>query len=101
VTLSVRPSLTALIGPKNAWAASTGIDLTASRAFGAFSPYVGVAATSSLAVERLTNATLDPATAEGSVAYAGVSYRWKTLVLSGEVEDAARVSYAFRIGTRF
>ena len=44
---------------------------------------------------------LDPATAGESLAYAGLSYRWKALLLSAEVEKGVLTTYAFRIGTRF
>lgn len=101
VSVSVRPSVTALIGPSEVWAASLGVDLAVSRAFGAFSPYAGIAATSTAAIERSKDVDLDPATAGASVAYAGLSYRWRALVVSGEVENGTRVSYAFRVGSRF
>lgn len=101
VSVSIRPSITSLIWPSEVWVGTASVDLTVSRAFGRVSPYVGVAASTSLAVERSEHVALDPATAERSLAYAGLSYRWRALAVSGEVEKAAKVSYAFRIGTRF
>lgn len=101
VTFSIRPSVTTLVGPSDVFAASAGLDLTVSRAIGPVSPYAGVASTASVAVERSTAVDFDPATAEGSVAYAGLSYRWRTVGMAAEVEKGTRISYAFRIGTRF
>ena len=101
VSVSVRPSLSALVGPSELWAANASLDVTAGRSFGSWSPYVGVATTASAAFEKSSDVDLDPATADGSLAYAGVSYRWRALLLSAEVEKASLVSYAFRIGTRF
>jgi hypothetical protein len=101
VSLSIRPSITSLVGPTEVWASNASFDVSVSRAFGRVSPYAGVAATTSLAVERSDDVDLDPATAQGSLAYAGVAYRWRALMLSAEVEKAALVSYAFRVGTRF
>lgn len=101
VSLSIRPSVTTLVGPSEVLAAGAGIDLTVSRSFGRVSPYAGVATTGALAVERSKDVDLDPATAEGSLAYAGLSYHWRTVVMSAEVEKGTRVSYAFRVGTRF
>jgi hypothetical protein len=101
VTFSIRPSVTTLIGPSEVFAAGAGLDLTVSRAIGPVAPYAGVASTASLAIERSTKVDLDPATAEGSVAYAGLAFRWRTMVMAAEVEKGTRVSYAFRIGTRF
>ncbi len=88
VSVSVRPSISSLVGPSELWAGNMSVDLSVSRAFGPVSPYVGVGATSSLALERSEDVDLDPATGDGSFAYAGVAYRWRALVLSAEVEKA-------------
>ena len=101
VSVSIRPSVTSLVGPSEVLVANTSIDVSVSRALGPLSPYVGVATHASLAVERSKDVDLDPATAEGSLAYAGISYHWRTLIMSAEVEKGTLVSYGFRIGTRF
>lgn len=101
VSVAIRPSITALLGPTEVWAASAGIDFSASRTIGRLSPYVGVATTGSVAVERSSALDLDPATADRSLAYAGLSYRWRALAMSAEVEKADAVSYGIRVGTRF
>lgn len=101
VSLAIRPSVTSLIGPSQLLAANASIDVSISRSFGAFSPYAGVATTGSIAYERSANVDLDPAVANGSISYAGLSYAFRALVASAEVEKGTRVSYAFRLGTRF
>jgi hypothetical protein len=101
VSLSIRPSVTSLIGPSEMRVGNASVDLSVSRAIGPFSPYVGSAASASIAVERSADVKLERATAQDSVAFAGVSYRWRTMLLSAEVEKGDLVSYAFRIGTRF
>jgi len=101
VSVSIRPSITSLIGPSEVWAANASIDLSVSRAFGRVSPYVGVATSASVALERSTDVDLDPATADGSLAFVGLSYRWRAVVASAEVEKGTSVTYAFRLGTRF
>ncbi len=101
VSLSIRPSVTSLFGPAEVWAANASIDVSVGRTFGAFSPYVGVATSASLAVERSNDVDQDPAWAEGSVAYAGISYGWRGLQVTAEVEKGALTSYGFRIGKRF
>ena len=101
VSVSLRPSVTSLIGPADVWAANASIDVSVSRAMGPVSPYAGVATSGSLAIERSADVDLDPATVEGSLSYAGLSYRWRAIVLSAEVEKGTRVSYGFRLGTRF
>jgi hypothetical protein len=101
VSVSIRPSIGTLIAPSEVWAGTASVDLSVSRAFGPVSPYVGVAATTSGAMERSKNVDLDPVDAGSALSYAGVSYRWRALVLSGEVEKGSRVRYSFGIGTRF
>jgi hypothetical protein len=101
VSIAIRPSITSLIGPSEMWAANASIDLSVSRAFGRMSPYVGVATSASVALERSEDVDLDPATADGSLVFAGLSYRWRAVVASAEVEKGTSVTYAFRLGTRF
>lgn len=101
VSISVRPSFSATLGASDLWAASTGVDLTLSRAVGSFAPYAGVAATSSLATEHLLNLDVDRQTANQALAYAGLTYTWHSLVTAVEIEKGTKVSYAFRLGTRF
>jgi len=101
VSVSVRPSITLLVAPSEVLVGNAGVDLSVSRAIGPVSPYAGVAASTSGAVERSKNVDLDPVSAGASLAYAGLSYRWRPLILSAEVEKGAQVRYAFGIGTRF
>lgn len=101
VAISVRPSLTSLLGPRELWAGNVSVDISVSRSFGALSPYAGVSASSSIAIERTDDVALDPATAARSLAYAGVSYRWRSLTFSAEVEKGDLFSYGFRVGRRF
>jgi hypothetical protein len=101
VSLSVRPSVTTLVGPAEVWAAHASIDVSVGRELGAFTRYIGVATSTSLAVERSSDVDLDPAWADGSVAYAGISYRWRGLQVSAEVEKGALTSVGVRVGKRF
>lgn len=101
VSLSIRPSVASLVGPAEVWAGSVSLDVSVSRAFGAFSPYVGVATTGAVAVERSNDVDFDPLLAEDAVSYAGLTYSWRGILLSAEVEKGALVSYGFRIGKRF
>ena len=101
VSVSIRPSITSLVGPSDVWAASVGVDVSVSRAFGRLSPYAGLAALSTGAIERRDDIDLDPVSANDSRAYAGVTCRWGMLSVAAEVEKGDAVSYGFRIGTRF
>lgn len=101
VSISIRPSFTSLVGPSDFWAGTASLDVSVSRAFGAVSPYVGVATSGSLGAELSDEVSVDPVAVDRSVAYAGVSYRWRALVVSAEVEKGTVTSHIVRVGTRF
>ena len=101
VSVSVRPSITALVGPSDLWAANVSVDLSVSRKFGPVSPYGGLAVSSTGVIERRPDVNLHRVSAGDALAFAGVSYRWHALSVAGEVEKGDRVTYGFRIGTRF
>lgn len=101
VSISVRPSITSLVGPSDIWAGNFSVDLAVSRAFGRLVPYGGVAASSSAAIERSSAVDLDPATANETSAYAGLAYRWRSLLISGDIERGHATTYAVRLGKRF
>lgn len=101
VSLAVRPSFSSTLGAGDIYAASVGADVSVSRAFGALSPYAGVAATSSLATERLADINFERQTDNSTLGYAGVAYTWRSVVAAVEIEKGTKVAYAVRIGTRF
>lgn len=101
VTVAIRPSLTSLVGPDEVWVGNSSVDLSVSRAMGPWAPYAGIGASSSLGVERSVDVDLQAASAGATLSYAGISYRWRTLVLAAEAEKGRLTSYGFRIGTRF
>jgi hypothetical protein len=101
VSVAIRPSLTSLVGPSEMWVGNASVDLSVSRTFGAWSPYVGVSGSSVVGMERSTDVDLEYATTETSTSYAGVAYRWRALVLAAEAENGVKNNYAFRVSTRF
>lgn len=101
VTVSIRPSLSSLVGPSDVWVGNTSVDLSVGRAFGPVSPYVGVTGSSLLAVERSSVVDLKPASAEDLIGYAGIAYRWRKMVAAAEVEKGDLTRYGFRLGTQF
>lgn len=101
VSLSIRPSITSIIGPSELWVGNASIDVAMSRAIGSFTPYVGVATSGSLGIERSSDVKLDPVVADQSISYAGVAYGWRKFAAAAEVEKGAIVSYGVRIGTRW
>ena len=101
VSVAIRPSIASLFGPAEVWAATASIDISVSRSMGAFSPYIGLATTGSVAGERSKDVSFKPVTTSASVGYAGVTYDLRGILLSAEVEKGTLVSYGFRIGKRF
>jgi hypothetical protein len=101
VSVSVRPSFSSLLGTADVWAGNAGVDVSVSRTFGAFAPYAGIAATSSIATDRLRDVDYDRVSTNQPLAYAGVSYSLRSLIATFELEKGTRVSYAVRVGTRF
>ena len=101
VTVAIRPSVTSLVGPDEVWVGNSSFDISVSRAFGPWSPYAGIGASSSLGIERSKDVTLENASAGATLSYAGLSYRWRAFVLSAEAENAELTSYGFRVSTRF
>jgi hypothetical protein len=101
VSVSIRPSIGVVVGPSELFASSASIDVSVGRTFGAWSTYAGLAATTAAAIERSNEVDLSPATAGDALAFAGVSFGWRRLLLSAEVEKGDLFSYGFRIGTRF
>jgi hypothetical protein len=101
VSIAVRPTLSSLIGPAELWIGNASIDLSVSRRFGAFSPYLGGASNASFGVERSTDVDLEDEVTTGSVVYGGLGYVWRTLALAAEAEHGKLTSYSFRVSARF
>jgi len=101
VSLAIRPSLASLIGPREVWVGSAGIDISISRAMGPWSPYAGFSSLASLGVERSDDVDLDKSLVTTSPVFAGVTYRAGALAFSAEVEHGKLNSYAVRASARF
>jgi hypothetical protein len=101
VSVAVRPNVSSLLGPDELFLANAGVDLSVSHNFRGLSPYVGVAGTSSIAVEMSDEVDLDNGKANSLAAIAGVTYGWKGLRLAGEAEFGALNTYAVRVGGAF
>ncbi len=101
VSVAVRPSVAALVGPREVWAAAASLDVSVSRTMGPFAVYVGGASSASGAFERSPDVDLDPASGTDSVGYAGVTWTWRGVQVAAEVEKGVLTSVGFRLGKRF
>lgn len=101
VSIAIRPTLSSLIGPAEVWVGNASVDLSVSRSFGPFSPYLGGASNASFGVERTTEVDLKDEVQTGSVVYGGLGYRVRALAFAAEAEHGRLTSYSVRVNARF
>jgi len=101
VSVSLRPNATVLLGPDEMWAGNSSVDLALSRSFHGVSPYLGVGASASMAVETSKDVDLDNGLSATPLAFAGLDFRWKALSLGAQVERSDLTTYSFRAGGSF
>ena len=101
VSVAVRPTASALVGPEELLVADFGVDFSVSRNYKGLSPYLGFAAHTTGAFERSDDVDLDPGTAAHMAAFAGLSYGWKALRLAVHAETGPLTVYGARVGGSF
>jgi hypothetical protein len=101
VSVAVRPTAAALLGPKELIVADLGVDVSVSHSYKGLAPYLGLAAHTTAAFERSDDVDLDPGTAAHMAAFAGLSYGWKALRLAVHAETGPLTTYAARVGGSF
>lgn len=101
VSIAIRPGLSSLIGPDEVWVGNASFDVSISRRFGAWSPYLGFSSSASFGVERTKDVDLKNEVATTSPVYAGLSYEWQNVVISAEAEHGKVNRYGLRLSRRF
>jgi hypothetical protein len=101
VSVTVRPSVSTLLGPSElgAWNAST--DVTVGRSFGGLSPFAGVTVSSTLAVDSSSDTDVGNQLVFRPLGFAGVEYRWKHVSAAAQAEISDLPSIALRVGGHF
>jgi hypothetical protein len=101
VSLSVRPSASALLGPSEVQIYDFSTDVAVSRDFHGFAPFAGVTVSTSLAVESSDDTDIGHQSAARTLAFAGVEYRWKFINAAAQAEVSDLTALALRVGGRF
>lgn len=100
VTVSVRPSVTTLLGPSEVWLGNLSTDATVSRNFWGFEPYAGFGGSFSYAVERSADVDLPNVATIDPVAVVGLTYSWRFLTAGAEATLGAVNTYGVLVGAR-
>ncbi|MCC6621873.1 MAG: hypothetical protein IT385_11495 [Deltaproteobacteria bacterium] len=74
VSIAVRPSVSGLVGPSELQTWNVSIDLSVSRSFGGLTPFLGVAASTTIAAETSDDVDLAVQAAVRPVGFAGVEF---------------------------
>ncbi|MBZ0232339.1 MAG: hypothetical protein K8M05_08305 [Deltaproteobacteria bacterium] len=101
VSVAVRPTAVALLGPEELLVLDLGIDASVSRSYKGLSPYVGLAAHTTAAFERSNDVDLDPGTAWTTAAFAGLAYAWRGVRVAAHGEAGPLNVLAARVGGAF
>lgn len=101
VSVAVRPTAAALLGPDELFLADAGFDVSVSHTYKRLSPYLGINAHTAIAVERSDDVDLDHGTAAHTGAFAGLAYRWGSLRVAAEAETGPLTTYSMRLSGSF
>jgi hypothetical protein len=101
MSLSVRPSASALLGPSEVQAYNLSGDVAVSRNFHGFSPFAGVTLSTTLAVESSDDTDVGNQAAARTLAFAGLEYRWKFISAAAQAEVSDLTAFALHVGGRF
>lgn len=101
VSVAVRPSIAALLGPSEMQGANASIDLSVSRSIHGFSPFAGVTLSATAIHEDSPDTDVGSVTAAHELAFAGVTYRWKAMSAAVQAEISEVPAVGFRLGGTF
>ncbi len=101
VSVAVRPSASALLGPSEVQVYHLGTDVSVSRRFGSFAPFAGVAMSSTVAVDNSADTDAGNQAALRAIAFAGVDVRWRFISVGAQAEISDLPAFDVRVGGRF
>ena len=101
VSVAIRPTVSALIGPSEVFVGNASLDLSVSRRMGAWAPYVGGSSLASLGVERSKDVDLKDEALTRSVVFGGVAFEHRGLSVAAEAEHGKLTSVSLRVSARF
>ena len=101
VSVAVRPSAAALVGPSEVQVANVSADLSVSRTFHGFTPFAGVTLSATAVRETSDDTEVEPQFASRPLAFGGVEYRWKHITAAAQAEFSDLTALGLRVGGRF
>lgn len=101
VSVAVRPSVSALLGPAEVQVWNLAGDLSVSRSFHGLSPFLGVSLASTLAVDASADTEVGNQVAFRPVGFAGLDYSWRFLSVGAQAELSDLPALGLRVGGRF
>lgn len=101
VSVAVRPSVSALVGPTEVQVWNVSADLSVSRDIHGLEPFAGVTLSSSLAVDSSNDTDAGSQVALRPVAFAGLDYHWRFLTVGAQAEISDVPALALHAGGRF
>lgn len=100
VSLSIRPSVSSLIGPTETGLVSLSTEFLVSRSFFHLAPFAGVGARGTLAIDNSADTDVGNQGALRPVFLAGLDYNWKALSLGAQVDYSTVLTLGARLGVR-
>jgi hypothetical protein len=101
VSVAVRPSVAALLGPSEMQGVNASIDVSVSRNFHGFSPFAGVTTSVTGIHEDSADTDIGSQSAAHELAFAGVEYRYKAISAAAQAEISNIAAVGFRLGGTF
>jgi hypothetical protein len=101
LSLAVRPSVAAMLGPNEIQAYNLSTDVAVSREIGDFSPFAGVTASQTLVIESSDDTDVGNTAAARALAFVGLEYRWRHLSAAAQAEVSDLTALALRVGGSF
>ncbi len=101
VSLAVRPSVSALLGPSELQVFNGAADVAVSRSFGGLSPFAGATLNTTLVRETSPDTDVASQVAYRPLGFAGVEYRWKHASAAAQAELSDLVAFGVRAGGTF
>lgn len=101
VSVSVRPSMSALVGPEELQLINVSADVAVSRTIHGFTPFAGFTMSSTAVRETSAEADVDPQVASRSLAFAGVEVRYKGISAAVQAELSDLAAIGARVGGSF
>ena len=101
ISVSVRPSLSALAGPSEVQLVNLSADVAVSRSFHGVTPFVGVTLSSTAVRETSPDTDVESQSTSRPLAFGGVEYSYKYLSVAAQAEISDLAAFGVRAGGRF